>query len=63
MTPMDSLIALIPLLNQTTRAGGDVHAGRRQSIPSQSIANCAEVSRMAPSAGDGHGNRPRSSTL
>jgi len=49
--------------NQTTRAGGAVQAGRRQSIPSHNIASCAEVSRATPSAGDGQGKRPRSSTL
>ncbi len=49
--------------NHTTRAGGAVQAGRRQSIPSHSIASCAEVNRATPSAGDGHGKRPFSSTL
>jgi hypothetical protein len=32
-----------------TRAGGAPQSGRRQSIPSHSIASCAEVSRTAPS--------------
>src|SRR5690625_1536717 len=47
----------------TTRDGGAVQAGRRQSIPSQSMASCAEVSRTGPSAKDGQGKRPCSRTL
>ena len=53
----------ISSLRYTTRDGGAVQAGRRQSMPSQSMASCAEVSRTAPSAGDGQGKRPFSSTL
>ena len=56
--------SLIRSANHTTRAGGDDQAGRRQSIPSHSIDSCAEVSRSAvPSACEGHGKRPFSSTL
>ena len=58
-----NLISLIPQpylskvqgLIQTARCGGALHAGRRQSIPSHSIANCAGANRTVPSAGDGQG--------
>ena len=50
-------------INQPTRAGGAPQSGLRQSIPSQSIANCAEVRRAAPSPCAGQGKRPFSSTL
>jgi hypothetical protein len=43
-------------------AGGDDQDGRRQSMPSQSMASCALVSRAVPSAPDGQGKRPFSST-
>ena len=43
--------------------GGEDQEGRRQSMPSHSIANCALVSRAVPSAADGQGKRPFSSTL
>ena len=58
----DSILKRYQTDNLTTRAGGAVQAGRRQSMPSHSIANCAAVSRAA-SAGDGHGKRPFSRTL
>jgi hypothetical protein len=48
---------------QAVRDGGDDQDGRRQSMPSHSIANCAAVNRAAPSAAEGQGKRPRSSTL
>jgi hypothetical protein len=44
-------------------AGGEDQDGRRQSMPSHSMANCAPVSRAAPSAADGQGKRPFSSTF
>jgi hypothetical protein len=50
-------------INQPTRAGGAPQSGLRQPIPSQSIANCAEVRRAAPSPCAGQGKRPFSSTL
>ena len=50
-------------INHPTRAGGTPQSGRRQSIPSHSIASCADVSRTAPEVVVGHGKRPRSSTL
>ena len=50
-------------MDQPTRAGGAPRSGRRQSMPSQSIANCAEVKRAAPSPRAGQGKRPFSSTL
>jgi hypothetical protein len=46
-----------------TRAGGAPQSGRRQSIPSHSIASCADVSRTAPELVFGQGKRPRSRTL
>ena len=56
--------ALDSLDNQLTRRGGELHFGRRQSIPSHSIASCAAVNRALPSAArDGQGKRPRSRTL
>ena len=50
-------------INHPTRAGGAPQSGRRQSIPSHSIASCAEVSRTAPELVFGQGKRPRSRTL
>ena len=50
-------------VNHPTRAGGAPQSGRRQSIPSQSMASCAEVSRAMPPSVLGQGKRPRSSTL
>ena len=51
-------------MNHTTRAGGAVQAGRRQSMPSHGMDNSPVVNRSAvPSADDGHGKRPFSSTL
>ena len=50
-------------INHPTRAGGAPQFGLRQSIPSQSIASCAEVRRTLPSVALGHGKRPFSSTL
>jgi hypothetical protein len=41
--------------------GRHVRMGARQSIPSNNIANCAEVIATLPLIGDGHTNRPRSS--
>ncbi len=46
-----------------TRAGGAPQVGRRQSMPSQSMASCALVNRVAPSLALGHGKLPRSRTL
>lgn len=48
---------------QAMRCGGALQDGRRQSMPSHSIASCAAVSRAVPSARDGQGKRPRSRTL
>ncbi len=48
---------------QAVRDGGDDQDGRRQSMPSHSIASCAAVNRAAPSAAEGQGKRPRSRTL
>ena len=48
---------------QAVRDGGDDQEGRRQSMPSHSIASCAAVNRAAPSAAEGQGKRPRSRTL
>lgn len=53
----------IRVINHPTRAGGAPQSGRRQSIPSQSMASCAEVSRAIPASVLGQGKRPRSSTL
>jgi len=50
-------------INQPTRAGGAPQSGLRQSIPSQSMASCAEVRRAIPASVFGQGKRPRSSTL
>ena len=50
-------------INHPTRAGGAPQSGLRQSIPSHSIANWAEVRRTAPSPAFGHGKRPFWSTL
>ena len=63
MASRDSIISLNQRDSQATRPGGALQAGRRQSIPSQSIASCAAVSRATPSAGEGQGKRPFSSTL
>ena len=41
--------------------GRQVRSGKRQSIPSSSIANCAGVSAILPSFADGQTNRPFSS--
>ncbi len=53
----------IRVINHPTRAGGAPQSGRRQSIPSQSMASCADVSRAIPASVLGQGKRPRSSTL
>ena len=50
-------------INHPTRAGGAPQSGRRQSIPSHSMASCAEVRRATPASVFGQGKRPRSSTL
>jgi hypothetical protein len=42
---------------QAIRDGGDDQDGRRQSMPSHSIASCAAVKRAVPSAADGQGKR------
>ena len=39
-------------------SGFQLRCGRRQSIPSSSIANCAGVRAILPSFVDGHTNRP-----
>jgi len=39
-------------------SGVQLRCGRRQSIPSSSIASCAGVSAILPSFADGHTNRP-----
>lgn len=49
--------------NLPDRAGGAPQSGRRQSIPSHSIASWAEVSRATPASVFGQGKRPRSRTL
>ena len=38
--------------------GVQLRCGRRQSIPSSSIASCAGVRAILPSFADGHTNRP-----
>src|SRR5262249_47918193 len=44
----------------TTSRGSVVRIGRRQSIPSSSIASCALVNTTVPEAACGHTKRPRS---
>ena len=58
-----SLICRVAGNRYAVRLGGDDQDGLRQSMPSHSIANCALVSRAVPSAADGQGKRPFSSTL
>lgn len=52
-------MTIVPPQSDThaTRSGGGLQAGRRQSMPSQSMGRCAGVSRAV--AGNGHGKRPR----
>src|SRR6266481_841388 len=47
----------------TANCGSHVRSGRRQSIPSSSIDNCARVSDTVPLLACGHTKRPRSSRL
>jgi hypothetical protein len=47
----------------TARDGELVRVGRRQSMPSSSIDNCARLSDTAPSSACGQMKRPRSSRL
>jgi hypothetical protein len=58
-----SLICPVPGNRYAVLTGGEDQEGRRQSMPSHSMANCALVSRAVPSADDGQGKRPFSSTL
>src|ERR1035441_7274153 len=43
--------------------GSQVRSGRRQSMPSSSIDNCARVNETVPLAACGHTKRPRSKRL
>ena len=45
----------------TAICGSHVRSGRRQSMPSNNIDNCARVSDTLPLAACGHTKRPRSS--
>jgi hypothetical protein len=47
----------------TATSGFHVRAGRRQSIPSSNIDNCARVSEIVPLSAFGQMNRPGSSRL
>ena len=49
------------LARYTDNSGSHVRSGRRQSMPSNSIDNCARVSETVPLAACGHTKRPRSS--
>ena len=49
------------LAGYTDSCGSHVRSGRRQSMPSSSIDNCARVSETVPLVACGHTNRPRSS--
>ena len=48
------------LARYTDSCGSHVRSGRRQSMPSSSIDNCARVNETLPLAACGHTNRPRS---
>src|SRR5664279_2243314 len=48
---------------QIANCGSAVRTGRRQSMPSNSIDNCARVSETVPSVACGQMNRPRSRRL
>src|SRR5207237_1086820 len=47
----------------TDSCGSQVRSGRRQSMPSSSIDNCARVRQTAPLVACGHTKRPRSNRL
>src|SRR6266498_3787242 len=49
------------LLGYTDNCGSQVRSGRRQSMPSSSIDNCARVRETVPLVACGHTKRPRSS--
>src|SRR5437773_4120213 len=49
------------LARYTDNCGSQVRSGRRQSMPSSSIDNCARVSPTVPLVACGHTKRPRSS--
>jgi hypothetical protein len=51
------------LAGYTDSCGSHVRSGRRQSMPSSSIDNCARVSETVPPVACGHTKRPRSSRL
>src|SRR5438132_51469 len=48
------------LARYTESCGSQVRSGRRQSMPSSSIDNCARVSATVPLLACGHTKRPRS---
>jgi len=49
------------LAGYTDNCGSHVRSGRRQSMPSSNIDNCARVSETVPLVACGHTKRPRSS--
>ncbi len=49
------------LARYTDSCGSHVRSGRRQSMPSSSIDNCARVSETVPLVACGQTKRPRSS--
>ena len=49
------------LLRYTDNCGSQVRSGRRQSMPSSNIDNCARVRETVPLVACGHTKRPRSS--
>src|SRR6266571_932015 len=51
------------LARYTDNCGSQVRSGRRQSMPSSSIDNCARVSATVPLVACGHTKRPRSKRL
>src|SRR5947207_457738 len=51
------------LAGYTDNCGSQVRSGRRQSMPSSSIDNCARVSETVPLVACGQTKRPRSSRL
>ena len=54
---------VVQRISQVTPTAADSHvrSGRRQSMPSSSIDNCARVNETVPLAACGHTKRPRSS--
>jgi hypothetical protein len=57
---MPNIYLLLCFYLQTAICGVAVRSGRRQSMPSSSMDNCARVSATAPFSALGQTNRPRS---